>query len=99
MVAAEPAFTDYSTDLKRNMADNSKKGDPERPKKGQLAEVNAATAEVMEKAQRAVTSPGKSVPLTASSRRSLGARVHTRPGFARPSVTKPPRRGVWLFLL
>ncbi len=54
VAAAEPAFTDYSTDFKRNMADNSKKGDLEQAKKGQAAEVNTATAEVTEITLRAV---------------------------------------------
>ncbi len=54
VVAVEPAFTDYSTDFNRNMADNLKKGELERAKKGQAAEVNTATAEVTEITLRAV---------------------------------------------
>jgi hypothetical protein len=52
VAVAEPDFTDYSSEFKRNIADNSKKGDPEQPKKEQVAEVNTATAEVTEKAPR-----------------------------------------------
>ncbi len=66
VAVAEPAFTDYSLEFKRNMADNSKKGDPEQPKKEHVAEVNTATAEVTEKAQRPQQGPARSLLRSAS---------------------------------
>jgi hypothetical protein len=52
VAAAEPAHMAYSTDIKKNIADSSKKRDPEQSRKGQAAEVNTAGAEVTEKAPR-----------------------------------------------
>jgi hypothetical protein len=64
VATAEPTPMDYGTEIKRNTVDNPKKGDSERQlKKGQVAEVNAATAEATEKMLKTTTRPGGRVPL------------------------------------
>ncbi len=64
VVAAEPTFTDYIRRFQKKCVGKLEERGPraEQPKKGQAAEVNAATAEVTERALRAVTRPVDRAP-------------------------------------
>ncbi len=87
MAAAEPTSMDYVTEMKRNTVDNLKKGDSEwQPKKGQVAEVNAATAEAMEKVPKTATRPGGESSSEMQICRDNWLHIHTHPGYA----------GLWL---
>jgi hypothetical protein len=77
---------------KRNVSDNSKKGDPEQPKKGQAAEVIAATAEVTEKALRA-TRPIERAPKKCKLAEVIGCTGSHLPWLCKAFGDKTPEKG------